>query len=431
MNENDPTFSHRKPVRRVAILFGITAALLAAPPMTQAQTNAKKSPEQASPSTGAPTAKTHPNDPMIWDEEQMVEEAVTQITRHYNLGKTQEDYTRLLLKTKVRAFLEEHDMEVRELLQESIDLRRHPEKATPERLMDWALRAGPVYDAAKKAILDGNATWRDILDEKQIKVHDRDLRLMTANFSNVTDKLQSWQRGEGYVPGVTRPKPQIIAANATGQVSQGSGGQVVRSVKVEDQWGAYVNRFIRVYHLDEAQQNSARESILKEQMAKADKYREQKKGAFKDVEEKMALKGGKKDQKESMRKRLALNRRRRALEQPIHALFIDMNDRLNGLPRIEQKANLDAEQKQELDRQYRTLAGIEDKDATSSVTDTKVKADEAKSPPSVKSDPAKKKPSAADPKVDGTSQKNAAKKEPKPAATVRPKSKAKPAPGLS
>ena len=65
------------------------------------------------------------------------------------------------------------------------------------------------------------------------------------------------------------------------------------------------------------------------------------------------------------------------------------------------------------------------------MTDTKVKADESKSTPSAKSDPATEKPDAADPKVDGASQKNADKKEAKPTATVQPKSKTKSAPGLS
>lgn len=444
MNGNDDTLNLRKPIRRSRFVIGCALAVLAAGSIVRAQTNDKKAP--APPSAEPPTAKTHPNDPLIWDEEQMMEEAVIQITRHYNLTKAQENYTRLFLKTKVRAFLEEHDMAIRELLMESINLRRHPDQATPERLMDWALRAAPVYEAAKKAILDGNATWRDILDEDQIKIHDRDLRLMTANFSNVTDKLETWKRGEGNLPAAARQAPRTIATGP-GKISQGSGGQIVRSVKMEDQWAAFVSRFIHVYHLDEAQQNAAREGILKEQLSKAAHYRDQKKSAFLEIQEKMSLKGSKKDQKERIRILTNLNRRRRALERPLHVLFVEMNDRLNILPRSEQKANLDQERKEELDRLYRTLAGVENKNAKSTETPAAPKAGPSKSPPTAEADPKKDpdNPAASKHSGDPAGQKGSdrnkddaqAASKPKPAGgadnkpAVKPKSNPKPAPGRS
>ena len=103
-----------------------------------------------------PTAKTHPNDPMIWNVDAMVEDAILQIARRYNLNKAQEEYTRLLLTQRVRVFLKIHEDDVRQLLKESIDFRTGLKPATPEAIMDWAERAMPVYDAAREAILGGN-----------------------------------------------------------------------------------------------------------------------------------------------------------------------------------------------------------------------------------------------------------------------------------
>ena len=60
----------------------------------------------------------------------MMEEAVLQITRRYNLNRSQEEYTRLLLVKRTKQVLDQYEPQVRELLKEQIDIRLDPKRAT-------------------------------------------------------------------------------------------------------------------------------------------------------------------------------------------------------------------------------------------------------------------------------------------------------------
>lgn len=348
-----------------SILFGIVAALLFALATTgfsQAQEGQSgQKPKIADPAKSnstqpaaqAPTAKTHPNDPMLWDAEQMMEEAVQQISARYKLTAPQEDYTRLLLKKRVREFLDQYESEVRELLQESIDIRLGRKDSDPAALMKWAIRAMPVYDAAKNAILDGNNEWRAILDEEQIKTHDLDLRLMAANFEGVTGTLRQWEKGEGRL---------AVAGGSAGGAAQQSGGitgpgALARRPEIEDSWIAYVERFINVYKLDDAKRIAAREKIHKEQLEKAKQYREANKEKFRKIDEEREKIGPEHPVEVRMRMIRETDQKRRDLEAPIHRLFIDLTRRLDTLPSSKQRAAVTEADRKSLDELYRRLAG--------------------------------------------------------------------------
>src|SRR5262249_16481419 len=135
------------------------------------------------------TSQTHPNNPELWNVDAMMEDAVKQISRHYNLTKEQEDFTRLLLIKRTKPFLSQYEHDVRELLKESIDMRQGLKPGGADAFKKWAERAEPIYDAAKKAILDGNKEWRVVLNPDQLKIHDNDLALMNTNFEQVTRTL--------------------------------------------------------------------------------------------------------------------------------------------------------------------------------------------------------------------------------------------------
>ncbi len=350
----------RETTKYSAFLSGILAALVFAMATTgaaQAQdsrSNSKpKIADPAKPSSTqpaqTPTAKTHPNDPMLWDAEQMMEEAVQQISARYKLTAPQEDYTRLLLKKRVREFLDQYESEVRELLQESIDIRLGRKDSDPAALMKWAIRAMPVYDAAKNAILEGNHEWRAILDEEQIKTHDLDLRLMTANFEGVTGTLRQWEKGEGRL------------AVAGGGTQQGAGitgpGALARRPEIEDSWIAYVERFINVYKLDDAKRIAAREKIHKEQLEKAKQYREANKEKFRKIDEEREKIGPEHPVEVRMKMIRETDQKRRDLEAPIHRLFIDLTRRLDTLPSSKQRAAVTEADRKSLDELYRRLAG--------------------------------------------------------------------------
>lgn len=311
----------------------------------------------ASPATQRSTAQTHPQNPELWDVQQMMEDAVLQISRRYNLNKAQENYTRMLLVGRVREFLDKHEKDVRELLKESIDLRLHPEKGTPEVYQRWAERAEPIYEAARKAILEGNDEWREILNEEQKRLHDQDLSQMKDNFTQVNQVIVDWKAGKG--PSIGR------GAQAPGSVS--TQPTPVEHRFIEDNWLAYVATFIQAYQLDEKQANAAKAKVYAEFFGKAKAHRERYKDEFAKIE--AELKSPSKDPNKPT-KPPELFRRKGELEKPIQKMFVEMDERLNELLRSEQRTNVDKEKKRQLETLYRMLSGqlLDKRETAGSVT---------------------------------------------------------------
>ncbi len=344
---HDETSQVRRRRRFYWIAASVIATLLtaAAGPAYAQATDTQK----AEPSGEKPTARTHPQNPELWDVEQMMEEAVLQISRRYNLNKAQENYTRMLLKERVRSFLDEYEDDVRQLLAESIRLQTRPQDATIQDYMDWAQRARPVYDAAQTAILNGNSEWREILDEQQKQIHDRDLDQMMRNFDQVSRVMEQWEEGRGVAVGNTNaPK------GATGTVPEKRQPPVIERKNPEDNWMMYVNKFIQVYQFDDKQANAARAKIHKEFHDKAVAYRDRKKKQFETINAELSDPKFDKDHKERPRKLLE---KRRELEQPIHVLFLQMDKRLLMLADSKQLAAADEAGKKELERLKATFSG--------------------------------------------------------------------------
>ena len=49
---------------------------------------------------------------------------------------------------------------------------------------------------ARKAIMDGNMEWREILDDEQKKRHDQDLRGLETYFKNMEERMDRWSKGD-------------------------------------------------------------------------------------------------------------------------------------------------------------------------------------------------------------------------------------------
>lgn len=342
----------KRVTNRIFLALLMAGALAMAPSHAIAQQPARIAPAKptaSQPSSGAATARTHPNDPMLWDTEQMMDEAVAQISKRYNLTPQQQEYTQLLLKKRVREFLDQYETDVRELLQESIDMRLGKKESDPAAMMKWAIRAMPVYDAAKNAILDGNREWGQILDENQKKTHDRDLSLMDQNFTNVTKQLKDMEDGKG-------PKFNRTPSMNDGGVTP-TGQNVARRPEIEDSWIAYVEKFINTYKLDDAKKIAAREKIHKDQLEKAKQYREANKDKFRQIEDETAKNLRELPVEERMKRIGEADRKKKELESPIRRLFIELCRRLDALPSSKQRAEVTDAAKKDLDDLYHRLAG--------------------------------------------------------------------------
>ncbi len=299
------------------------------------------------------TAQTHPNNPELWNAEQMMQESVLQISRRYNLNKAQEDYTRLLLVKRVTAFLEKYEPEVRELLKESIGLRLGKKAGTAEAYAAWAVRAAPIYAEAQKAILEGNEEWRVILNDEQKKTHDADLGQMRANFQNVDRMLDGWKAGKG--PNLAAASGQTIqsggAAGQPGRVSDPQAPIVQR--QAEDNWLAYVNKFISTYKLDDKQKIAARDKIYKDIRDEVTKYRDKKKDEFAKLDA---------EARSPKSKPQEIARHRNELERPIQEKFVLLDSRLRQLVDRKQMADVNLDEKRQLDSWFKMLSGqIEEK----------------------------------------------------------------------
>src|SRR5205823_1687555 len=151
--------------------------------------------------------------------------------------------TRLLLTKRTRAFLETYETDVRELLKESVDWRTGAKPPSIESYVKWAARAAPIYQAASKAILDGNEEWDAILNEDQKKIHQADVALMKSNFQGISRTMEEWQSGK--TPAGPKPGGEPPPAVATGPKQAESGKVsshppgVIRKLP-EDSWLAYV-----------------------------------------------------------------------------------------------------------------------------------------------------------------------------------------------
>ncbi|HKQ50189.1 MAG TPA: hypothetical protein VJZ71_19090 [Phycisphaerae bacterium] len=329
------------------LLGAILVAILINPVQGQTPTE----PVVEKPPSHPPTAQTHPNNPELWNTEQMMEDAVLQISRRYNLNQDQEDYTRHLLVNRVTAFLEKYEPEVRELLKESIDLRAGKKAGTPQAYASWAIRAAPLYAEAQRAILEGNQEWRDILTDEQKKTHDADLSQMRSNFQNVDRLLEGWKEGKGNAM-LAQANPRVQSgSNATtqqGQVSEAQPPIVQR--QPEDNWLAYVNKFIQTFKLDDKQSISARDKIYKDLRDEVVRYREKNKDEF-------ALLDSEAKSANPKLKPRELEQRRGELEKPIQEKFVLLDSRLRQLVDRKQLAEADPEKKRDLESMFKMLSG--------------------------------------------------------------------------
>ncbi len=283
------------------------------------------------------TPQTHPNDPMLWNVDRMMEDAVQQISKRYSLNSEQEKYTRLMLTQRVRAFLKDHEADVRALLKEQIDWKAGFKPETSESRQVWATKAKPLYAEAMKAILDGNKEWGDILNDEQKKIHLGDMNQMKVNFDSVNSMLNNWESGNSMVT------PPRTPTDNSGPIRQPAPPPPTwQERKIEDMWETYVIRFIQIYGLDEKQKNAAH-SIKRETQGEAAKYRESRKSDF---DELFAMSGSdarKPTNPEETRKR------KQSLERPIREMFGKMTGRLDGLLSQSQRESAKPEDKELLE----------------------------------------------------------------------------------
>lgn len=276
------------------------------------------------------------NSPLFWDVSQVIDGYVKTMARYYNLTEKQEQYTRELMNQRVKQFLKDYEKDVRTLFGEYYEYQLRQQKPTPEAAKDFARRAAPLMEAIRGEIMDGNMQWRRILNEEQLKKHDRDLDLMKQTFDRVEDTFKRW--GEGDV------------RDSDVGIRESTGPRGV--MRGEDAMEHYVRNFIAMYNLDDGQKQTAA-SILREIREEAARYREANKDRLSSIDarfKELAATNPKDDPEEQKRIKeegRKLDRERIELEKPINEeLFNRLKKRLEDIPTADQrnayKARMDA-----------------------------------------------------------------------------------------
>jgi len=165
------------PLRVLA--FGVVCAGLAAPALAQS--------EDRKDTTGY--------NAIIDNIDLLVDTYARTLARKYDLTGEQDEYTKFLLRERAYEFLDQHEGNMRELIDRLFDVRTGGEM-TQEELIEWGERFKPLYDEAKKLIIEGNEEWREILTPEQQKIHDEDLKLMYQSFETTEEQLERIASGE-------------------------------------------------------------------------------------------------------------------------------------------------------------------------------------------------------------------------------------------
>lgn len=265
----------------------------------------------------------------MWSIKLMVDQASTNIARRYNLNEQQEKYTRALMANRVETFIHEHgdtfERLAAEILRAGVDPSNPPSK---EAVQGWGRKALPLVGEIRKAILDGNATWREILSDPQKKVHDYDLSQMTAQFTAMEKQFQRWQAGQ-YIPGEGPFTGLTALARQSEQIGEGP----YSTNFPEHAWDYWVKGFIRKYELDKAQIETAN-AILKECKERAAKYRESHKAEIEAAKERLVELLKNRDREKIKETRTRIN----DLNKPIADLFGILQERVNKIPTESQRA---------------------------------------------------------------------------------------------
>jgi len=307
-----------------------------------------------------------------WSVEAMVDQASKEIIRRYNLNDDQASFTKQLMARRVNMLLDKHEKQVRELFREALAMRTAGHPPTAEQIKSWAERALPVYEDAKRHILEGNEEWGQILTPEQKRTHEIDLKMMKLDFAQYEQRLARWSKGgfdaktdwvtppsaaarpvrpSGATTGPSNPSVQKPAApvappsagSPSGPIRVGQSepkppttapGSVVQQIPFDPEhaWDVWVGDFIKLCRLDEAQTTQAR-AILKDCRERASRHRDAHRDDYLRVHRRLRelrSGGAAPEVLAEASKELA------DLDAPINDLFEELKARIEQIPTREQ-----------------------------------------------------------------------------------------------
>jgi hypothetical protein len=117
------------------------------------------------------------------------------VARKYHLDEEQERYTAQLVRERAQGFIDRHEDDLYDLLENMFDVRAGGDMS-PDELIAWGKRARPIYEDAKQIVIEANDQWREVLTDDQRAIHDGDVALMWENFDITETHLDRMVSGE-------------------------------------------------------------------------------------------------------------------------------------------------------------------------------------------------------------------------------------------
>ncbi|GJM24612.1 MAG: hypothetical protein DHS20C16_10270 [Phycisphaerae bacterium] len=278
----------------------------------------------------------------LWNVDSMMEQAVENISRRYNLNDDQKSKTKKMLVDEVTKFLDTHD-NIWPLVR---DLGRYqikgeaPEGEIARRIGANAL---PLMEDIRETILSCNEDWDSILNEEQRRLHEWDLNDMKLTFEKMDENFTAMSQGKARNPGIF-PGPnehEVKAPPVRKKPSKDFKPKLVRDARdyrpQEDKWELYVQDFIKKYELTEGQSEAAH-SILRECKTRAAAYRLSKERDFADAKKRLTdVRKSKQPAAITKTKEKVWTTVLQKLRKPVDDLFEELKDRLAKIPSAAQK----------------------------------------------------------------------------------------------
>jgi len=268
----------------------------------------------------------------------MIDVTAKQIGRRYDLTPEQADIAREMLETSCWDYIETHFDDLAELLPQMHRMRFSQKDPSPTEVQAWAKRFAPLFKDAADLIVSENMKFHEILDDKQKKKHERDLRRMRRDIKRMTRRLDRWKTG-GYRAG--EMKYGLSGPRRRRGKRPSPRPPQPREQKTEltsfDFWEDFVRKFIDAFQLDPGQRTFAY-SILSDKKAEAQAYRRDRAAEFAEVLATIKRLSKKNTTKPAESQALKEAKNKLAeLNQPLIDMFNELREKLIEIPTEEQR----------------------------------------------------------------------------------------------
>jgi hypothetical protein len=285
----------------------------------------------------------------LWPSEkqtvQFLRRWATDIGHRHELNEAQKVKVEEAVVKRWSTFLDNNRSQIQPLVNEFIELRMAVEPPPKQRVQDWAKRATPVFEQFRGQLEQGKAEVREILDPLQRAKFDVEAMAYGAIMTSTEQRLKKWESGEFDAREFWQPtrsqrremrqerdlqRADRKAGAAGAKPDQRERDQIELELEV---WDQYVEQFIRLYDLDEAQRTTAL-SCLSELKQRAMAHRDHRKEDIAKLEKRIKEHTGSEEDLAEIKKQLA------ELYGPIDDMFGELKRRLESIPTAEQSAKV-------------------------------------------------------------------------------------------